>query len=157
MTLSPTAIRAAQAENNPDPFLVLLTFVLMPDAPDVRVVNNTVDIVSRGATFLGCPFALLLPESSEKVINEATLEIDNVDTRIWQGVRVLTRAPDVIFEVVLASQPDAVLLASDGLKLREATASLSKVRGRLVPDSIWQAGFPAHDFDPPQNAGLFHT
>lgn len=157
MPLTTAALRAANAENNPDPFLVLMTIKLAPEGEDVRVVNNTEDVTSRGQVFIACPFAIALPEASENVITNAEVQIDNVDTRIWQGVRALTFAPEVLLEVVLASAPSTVLIGTDGLKLRETTATQRTISGKLVPDSVWTAGFPAHDFDPAQFQGMFGT
>lgn len=156
--LTPAAIRAAQRENSDEVFLVLLTIRTTPEtAEDIRVVNNTEDITSRGLNFLACPFSLSLPDSSDSTFTTAQLEIDNVDTRIWQGVRVLNQSAPVLIEVVLASEPDTLVLVTEGLILREATATLTKITGTLLPDTIWQKGFPADDFDPAQNPGMFGT
>jgi hypothetical protein len=155
--MSIAAIRQAQDENSNQPFLVLLTFYLAPATTDVRIVNNTLDIVSRGQTFIGCPFAIALPDGTDQIATGAEIEVDNVDTRMWQGVRALSEAPLVKVEVVLSTAPNTVLVDTDGLRLREVTATRATLRGKLVPDSIWQAGFPAHEFDPRQFQGLFGT
>lgn len=156
--LTPAAIRAAQRETSDEVFLVLLTIQTTPEtADDIRVVNNTEDITSRGLSFLACPFSLNLPDSSDSTFTTAQLEIDNVDTRIWQGVRALNQASTVLIELVLASEPDTVVLVTDGLILREATATTTRITGTLLPDTVWQRGFPAHDFDPSQNPGMFGT
>lgn len=156
--LTPTAIRAAQQENNEEVFLVLLTIQTTPEAAtDIRVVNNTENITSRGLEFLACPFGLSLPDSSDSTFTTAQLEIDNVDTRIWQGVRALNQSAPVLIELVLASEPDTVVLVTDGLILREASATLTQITGTLLPDTVWQRGFPADDFDPAQNPGMFGT
>jgi hypothetical protein len=153
--LTPRAVLEAQRENSGDVFLALVTIHMGGVTDDIRVVNNTENIMSRGVEFIGCPFSISLPDDLEQATTSARLSIDNVDTRIWQGVRMLGFAPDVVIEVVMASQPDEVVMATMGLKLRDATANLQTVSGTLVPDSIWQSGYPEGDFDPPQNAGLF--
>lgn len=151
------AIRQSQAENGNDPFLVLLTIEVDAPGDNVTVVNNTEDIVSRGVTYIGCPFSIALPDINDHTMSEATLSIDNVDTRIWKGVRALNSAPNVVLEVVLASDPDNPMFRTEGLKLREASADYQKVSGKLIPDTIWRMGFPAHEFDPSQNPGMFGT
>lgn len=163
-TLTLAAIRESQKEHGTVPFLVLLTIQLTEvshhnDTPaeDITVVNNTEDIVSRGVTFIGCPFEIALPDINDYTSSDATLTIDNVDPKIWQGVRMLNGAPNVILEVVLASDPDDVMLRTEGLRLREAQATSQVISGKLIPDTIWQGGFPAHDFDPSQNPGMFTT
>jgi hypothetical protein len=156
-SLTPRAILEAQRLNSDAVFLVLVTIYLEGTQPDdLRVVNNTEDIYSRGKLFVGCPFRITLPEDVDGVItSSARLEIDNVDPRIWQAIRSLGFAPRVQIEVILADEPCNVVLATQGLKLREASVSTTIVGGTLVPDSIWQTGFPIADFDPPQNPGLF--
>jgi hypothetical protein len=156
--LSPRAILEAQRLNSDAVFLVLLTVFLegFRGEQDLRVVNNTEDITSKGRVFVACPFRITLPEDVDEVITSpASLEIDNVDPRIWQSVRMLPFAPRVSIEVILAEEPDTIVLSTVGLKLREATASTTTVSGSLVPDSIWQTGYPVADFDPQQNPGLF--
>lgn len=155
-SLTPTAILAAQRENSTDVFLVLVT-IFLGGAPteDIRVVNNTVNIVSRGITYLACPFSITLPDDLENATTSARLSIDNVDPSIWQGVRALGFGPSVSIEVVMASEPDTVVLATSGLVLREAQATKSAINGTLVPESIWQVGYPEGDFDPAQNPGMF--
>lgn len=154
--LNPRAILEAQRVNSDAVFLVLVTIFLNGVDQDIRVVNNVEDIWSRGARFIGCPFRITLPEDVDGLItSNASLEIDNVDPRIWQAVRRLGFAPRVSLEVIMASEPDNVLLSTIGLKLREATATTATISGTLVPDSMWQTGFPIADFDPAQNPGLF--
>lgn len=155
--LTLAALRESQKENGTVPFLVLLTIEVESTGEWIRVVNNTENIVSRGETFLGCPFQIALPDINDYAMADATLTIDNVDPRIWQGVRMLTAAPNVILEVILASDPDDVMLRTEGLRLREAQATSQSITGKLIPDTIWQAGFPAHDFDPSQNQGMFSS
>jgi hypothetical protein len=154
--LSPRAILEAQRLNSDEVFLTLIT-ILMDGAADgdIRVVNNTEDIVSRGETFLACPFQIVLPDEVDYATTNARIEIDNVDPSIWQGIRALGFAPEVRLEVILASETDVVLISSAGLKLREAIATSTVISGVLVPDTIWQTGYPEGDYDPPQNRGLF--
>lgn len=155
--LTLAAVRESQREHGADPFLVLLTIEVDSPGEWVRVVNNTEDITSRGQTFIGCPFQIALPDVNDYMTAEASLTIDNVDPRIWRGVRMLNAAPVVTLEVILASAPDDVMLQTNGLRLREASATNAAISGKLVPDTIWQGGFPAHDFDPAQNPGMFSS
>jgi len=154
-SLTPRAVLEAQRENSDEAFLVLLTLRMNGVTDDIRVVNNTVDVTSRGENFIACPFKITLPDDLEFATTNARLELDNVDPSIWQAVRELSFAPEVLLEVVLAGEPDSVVLATVGLKLREASATSSVISGTLIPDTIWQAGYPEGDYDPPQNPGMF--
>lgn len=156
-SLTLQAVRQSIKEHGEDPFLVLLTIEVDAPGEKIYIVNNTEDIVSRGVTFIGCPFSLSLPDINDTSLAETSLTIDNVDPRIWQGVRMLNTAPMILMEVILASDPDTPMLATTGLRLREASANTTSITGKLVPDTLWQIGFPAHDFDPSQNPGMFGT
>lgn len=154
-SLTLAALRESQKEHGTDPFLVLLTIEVDSPGDWIYIVNNTENIVSRGVTYVGCPFEIALPDINDHTSSDATLTVDNVDPRIWQGIRMLNSAPNTVLEVILASQPDDVMLRTEGLRLREAAATSQSIVGKLVPDTVWQMGFPAHDFDPSQNSGIF--
>jgi hypothetical protein len=156
-SLTLPAVRQAQAEHGTDPFLVLMAIEVDVPGNYIRIVNNTENIVSRGETFIGCPFSMSLPDVNDNSLSDFTISVDNVDPRIWQGIRMLNAAPLVWIEVILASDPDTPLLSTHSLRLREASATAQTISGKLVPDSIWRMGFPAHDFDPSQNPGMFGT
>lgn len=156
-SLTLQAVRQSLKEHGDDPFLVLLTIEVDSPGQKVYLVNNTEDVVSRGITFIGCPFSIALPDVSDLTLADTTLAVDNVDPRIWQGIRTLNEAPNVVLEVVMASEPDTPVLTTPGLRLREASVTAQTITGKLVPDVLWQIGFPAHDFDPSQNPGMFGT
>jgi hypothetical protein len=156
-SLTIPAIRQAQSEHGDDPFLVLIAIEAGTPGTYIRVVNNTENIISRGETFIGCPFSLSLPDVTDTGLSDFSISVDNVDPQIWQGIRALNAAPLVFIEVILASDPDTPLLTTSGLRLREASATAQVITGKLVPDTMWQLGFPAHEFDPSQNAGMFGT
>jgi Domain of unknown function (DUF1833) len=154
-TLTPRAVLEAQRENSSDTFLVLLTIHMAGTTEDIRVVNNTVNVASRQQIFTACPFSVTLPDDMEYSTTSARLSVDNVDPSIWQGIRQLGFAPEITLEVIVASEPDTVVMSTVGLKLREASATKAVIAATLVPDTIWQQGFPEGDFDPPQNQGMF--
>jgi hypothetical protein len=154
-SLTIQAIRQSQKEHGDDPFLLLLT-IEIPGEP-IYIVNNTENITSRGNEYIGCPFSIVLPDINDKEFSETSISIDNVDPRIWQGIRLLDEAPEITLELILASLPDEIVFSAVGLKLREASANPSAIVGKLLPDTVWQMGFPAHDFDPSQNQGMFST
>jgi hypothetical protein len=59
--------------------------------------------------------------------------------------------------VILASDPNTVVMQTGNLRLRGADATNTEIQAKMVVDSVWQNGYPAHDFDPPQNPGMFTT
>ena len=107
-TLSTVAVNAALAQENPDPFLVLLA-ISHPNMPEpLRVVNNTEEIVSNGKTYVPFPFEVVLGMDDAEQLPEVRLTIDNVERALVETIRLAQDAPKVSLRVVLASQPSVV-------------------------------------------------
>lgn len=154
MTIPAAAISAIQAVNTDEVFLVLMTITF--SATDVQhIVSNTENIVSRGVTYQAWPFSLTLPNQLETTTSSATLTFDNVDPAIWQALRDVNGIPSVLIEIVTASDPNTVILRCANLKLRNAQATTKTVTAQIYVDSIWQIGYPAHDYTPGEYPGLF--
>src|SRR5579885_2175455 len=85
--LSLAARQAVNAQETGEVFLLLLTLDHDELAAPIRVVNNTVDIVSRGNTYIAYPFQLELPAEDADQISSVRLSIDNVDRTIVQSLR----------------------------------------------------------------------
>jgi hypothetical protein len=152
------AIRESQRENGDDVFLVLLHIDTGVDGPDrhIYLVNNTESVVSNGVTYIACPFSISLPDTNDVSVSASQITIDNVDTRIWQGLRALTGdAAWAALMVVMASEPDNIVIYADWLRLREAEGTNQEIRVKMLVDSVWQLGYPRYDFDPSQNPGMF--
>ena len=64
MTLSNEARSSMFSEETSDGLLVLLTIDHAGITAPIRLVNNNVDIKSRGEDFLAFPFEIILPEIS---------------------------------------------------------------------------------------------
>jgi len=153
-SLTPAAISAAQATTSPDVFLALLTITISP-TETWRLVGDTQDRTSRGMVFTAWPFEVVLPDDAETMPSSIKVRLDNVDPRLWALPRQAGTMPSVKLEVILAREPDAVLLTVDGLKMRAATATTPLIEAELFLDSIWQLGYPAHDYTAAEYPGLF--
>ena len=117
----------AVADDSDDPTLPLLT-ILHADLPEpIRLVANTVDIVSRGWLFTAFPFELTLPGASDGGDTPARLVIDNIDQRIVQLIRALSTPPSIIIEVIQASEPNVVEMSLPPMKIFAASADRNAV------------------------------
>ena len=90
--------------------LVLLELSAPSFAATLRLVNDNVDCVSNGETYVGFPFRFTLPDDTAGTVPRAQLELDNVgrdmtgdlealppNTIITATVKITDRAdPDVI-------------------------------------------------------------
>lgn len=153
--LSSYAIQQAFALTSNDAWLVLCTISHPPTSTLFRVVNNTVDIVSRGLTFTAYPFKLTLPQETGEGIGAATLQIDNVDRALVDMLRNAVVAPTVKLEVILSTYPDQVEITIPSLALRQVTWDATSIRGTLLSEDLLSAGFPGYIYDPIEWAGLF--
>lgn len=154
MTISPAAMTAIQATTTDEVFLVLLT-ITYDDGTQEHVVSNTENITSRGVVYVAWPFDLTLPNQLDATQSVATLTFDNVDPAIWQALRNVDTIPKALIEIVMASDPNNVVLSCDHLKLRSANATSKVVTVQVYVDAIWQIGYPAHDYTPGEYPGLF--
>ncbi len=136
-TLSTTALQSMHAQETGEVWLVLLTIGHASLAQPIRVVNNTENIVSRGAVFLAFPFEIVLPGEDPDGITRASLRFDNVERTAIGVIRGLDSPPTVTLEVVLASNPSTVEIAFEGLTLRNVTYDALQIEGELYFESIF--------------------
>lgn len=128
--LSSTALASAFAQETDQVWLLLLT-VTHPQLTTIRLVNNTVDIVSRGQTFIAFPFELELPQDDGESMPSASIRIDNVDQTIVRAFRALSTPPLVLIEAVLASSTDTVELSLEGLTFKSLTYDAATITAQL--------------------------
>jgi hypothetical protein len=137
-TLSPAARRSANAAETDEVWLVLLTFTHASLEEPLRFVNNYASVESRGDLFIAFPFEIELPGEDAEGLTDARIRIDNIDRQIVRAVREMAEPPDVTIEIVLASQPDTVEAAFDGLVMRDVGYDAVMVTGVLRFEQIMQ-------------------
>lgn len=148
-TLSTLAKQAIYMQETSEVFLLLVTITHATLPVPIRVVNNTQDCVSRGNTFTALPFGFVLPGEREDQIPMSRLWVDNVDREIVQAVRNATgAAPQVLAEIVLASQPDTLEAAFDGFSLKNALYDALTVSGDLAMEDVLNENYPEGTFTP---------
>lgn len=152
--LSADAVREAMAQNSGAVWLQLLT-ISHPDITTVRMVNNPVDITSRGNVYLAFPFSLPLPQDMAESLASLTLTISNVDRRLVDELRSIGEPMQVTLEVITAATPDTVEQGPFTFDLVSATYSEDTISGRLTYEPILSEPFPAGSFTPQTHPGLF--
>jgi len=153
--VSAVAQQAVFAQETGEVFLILLE-ILHADLPaPIRVVNNSVSIVSGGDTYLPFPFEIDLPSDTDDVITTARLTISNVDRQIVSAVRSITTSPIATITIVLASSPDTVEVGPYEFTLSDVTYDADKVTGTLTFDDALDLRIPADRFRPSLFPGLF--
>lgn len=152
--VSAAAKRAMFAQETEEAFLMLLTLDHDDLAVPIRVVNNSVDIPSRGENFIAFPFVVDLPSDGDDGVSQVTLQIDNVDREIVDSLRAISTAPTVTLEVVMGSTPDVVEAGPFDMTLVEADYDILVVRGLLVFEDILNEPYPAERFTPDKYPAL---
>jgi hypothetical protein len=154
-TVSAVARAALNAPQTDQVFLALLTIAHANLPTPIRVVNDMVNLTSRGDEYIAYPFNIDLPGESEDELPRVRLTIDNVDRQLVEAVRTLTTPPTITLEVVLASSPDTVEAGPFPFTLRSAEYDAFVVTGDLAFEDVLNEGFPAHSFTPNAFTGLF--
>ena len=137
-------------------YLVLLTIDHYDLTEPIRVVNNTESIVSRGMTFIACPFDVKLPNSTDEAPPTAQLRIDNVSKEVGIALREITDSVSVKLEVVNASDSWGHVEADfSGFTLTNVVVNITSITGTLGLDNLRVEPFPANSFTPGLFPGLF--
>ena len=143
MSLSPLAKAAAQAPESDEVFLVLIEISHPNWATPFYMVDNTVEIVSKGKTYIPWPFELVLGDDNGETLPEVSLIIDNVDPALVEIIRTTQDPPSMSISVVLASAPDVLEVFISGLTLRNVEFDAMKITWTLYAESLADQRFPA--------------
>lgn len=154
-TLSLAARKAVNAQETDEVFLLLLTLDHEDITEPIRVVNNTVDIVSQGETYIAYPFEIALPDEDAESVARVTLRIDNVDRKIVKSLRSISSPLSVGLEVVMAASPDTVEAGPFNMTLVSAEYDALTVTGELAFEDVLNEPFPGHAYVPSDYPGLF--
>lgn len=129
-------------------FLILLTIEEASLSEPIRVVNDTVNITSRGNVYAAMAFSAEPPGESDGAARSARITLDNVDRQIVQAVREATGVPKVTMEVILASDPDTVEAGPFVFELESAEYDATTVTGELSFDDVSSLRWPAYSTTP---------
>lgn len=155
MTVSNEARSSMFAEETSDGLLVLLTIDHDDLVSPIRLVNNNVNVTSRGEEFIAFPFELILPTSNADTPPKAQLTIDNVSLELGQVIRTISSAPELLIEVIRINDFDALEVAFPAFKLKNVRFDVSQIRGELVSEDLQVEPYPSHTFSPAHFPGLF--
>ena len=154
MPRSQDFLRSAFAQETEEVWLALLTISHADLSEDIRVVNNKLNITSRGLMFTGFAFDFVPPFQSSERQPRAELVIDGVSTEIAQHIRSISSAPGAKFEFIRAADPDTVEQTFDGFLLRDVRWDVESVTGTLSLEDIAREPYPAGIFSPASFPGL---
>jgi hypothetical protein len=152
--MTPNLIAQLFAEESNDPFIMLVT-ISHPDFPTIRLVNNTVDIVSRSNTFQAFPFKFRLPVDDGETQRNVEIQLDNTSLELVSAFRSVVTPMNVLLELVLASDPDSVQIDIPDLSLRGITYDKNRINATLVLDSFLNTAMNAETYNRNNFPGIF--
>lgn len=137
-----------------DAGLLLITL----DHPDllepVRIVSDTMAVVSRGLTFVAWPVLPRLPTHGSAP-KRGGITIQNVDPRLGRVIRGLKGNVSCLFEYVSREDPDDVLYEHGGLFLRNFEGSDVAISAEVVGFAVDGQSWPKGSATPERTPGLF--
>jgi hypothetical protein len=137
-------------------FLMLLTIDHPELAEPIRLVYNTEDVTSRGVVYHRYNFRIdLQDEKDDGAISEAKLTVEAIDQTIIQAIRTISTAPSVMFELVLASDPDTVEVGPFSYDVKSVNYNVQYVTMNLEFRDVMNDEFPGLSFTPENTPGLF--
>ncbi len=153
-TLSAELLAQLYAQESNDPFLTLVT--LSHDSfDDIRLVNNTENIISNGLEFIAFPMRITLPKDDGETLREVAIEFDNVGLELIEEIRTVTDFIDVSLQMVLASIPDEIQFSFNELKIQSITYNSKRVSAKLFMDSFLNTEISGEKYTPLIFPGLF--
>lgn len=153
-TLSTAAYSAINAQQTGEVLHMLLT-VENSAGPPIRMTDNSVDVVSRGWTFIAYPFALELPTDEAGNISSARLSIDNVARALVDEIRNLVEPLVLTIEIVAASTPDTVEYSAVDYRLKNVTYDALTISGTLTQENYLTEPYPKDVMSAATFPGLF--
>lgn len=143
------------AQEAHDPFLTLVTLSHEEWDEDILLVNNSVDFVSRGKTYLAFPMKVRLPVDDGETARVFNIDFDNASLYLIEGVRSVTTPVRVKIEMVLASFPDTVQMEQDELAIQQISYNKTRVSASIALDNFLNVEMTSERYTPSGYPGLF--
>lgn len=155
-SFSPTTVKSINSLETGNAFWFLVT-IRHPDLPTpYRFVNNTVDVVSNGVTYVAYPFNITLAVDDGQSLPQVAVEFDNVDRELIDVVRGLTSAPLVDLQLILSNAPNIVEMSLIDMSLIDLDFDMQSISGNLISGDLLNASYPSDSYEPAQFPTLFY-
>lgn len=153
--LSPELIAQLFAQESDDPFLTLVTLSHPSFLEDIRLVNNTVAIVSRDMIFKPFPMRIRFPVDDGETVRDFSIDFDNVSLDLIAGIRTVTDPINVKIEMILASMPNVVQVEQAELKIATIQYNKNTVSAKIILDNFLNTEMTSERYGPSNFPGLY--
>ncbi len=154
--LSQDARRNVNATSADEPLLELIEIVHKDLATPARFVNDTVDIVIGGHTFMACRFDLSLPDDKDEQVPAAKLAVDNIGRELTEWLEVSQGGAGATCRLMMALRSNPSNLEFDmTMDLTGLSITNFRVSGDLgFKNTLMQSAVTVR-FDPSTSPGNF--
>lgn len=155
--LSQELLAQLYCQESNDPFLTLITLSHSSFASPIRLVNNSVPIISRGNTYQPFPVVIGLPADDGETDRIVTLQFDNVGLELIDEIRTVNDGVQiqVKLEMILASLPDEVQISLEELKILGVSYNQKIITATLGLDDFLNTELSSERYTPTNFRGLF--
>jgi hypothetical protein len=154
-TLTPELLAELYGQESGTPFLMLMTLSHASFAGDIYLVNNTVNVTSRGTTFEAFPLLISLPADDGETQREVQLELDNTSLELIEELRMVSTPIDVKMEMILSSRPNEVQISLEDLKIKNINYNKNRITAKLYLDDFLNTAFGVEKYTPSKFPGLY--
>ena len=155
--LSNPAVASLMAEATREIWLRLLTISHADWPTPIRLVDDTVDIVSRGTTFTAYGFEIAPAPEVPDQLPRIEMVVDNVGQLLTAALESLQSPPTVMIEIIMASSPDTLERGPWVYQVNQIQYDASHVRAELNYEPLVAEPFPWLRFTPTKFPGLFNA
>lgn len=135
---------------------VLLLVTISPDGFDpIYLVDNTVDITSRGQVYTALPLKVKITADDGETLQRVTLTLDNISLELINWVRQLTYPIPVVLETIFSGDPDIVEQSISDLIIKQIEYNAQSITATLFADDDFNQKVPSDTYNPIEFPGLF--
>lgn len=135
---------------------VLLLVTISPSGFDpVRVVNNTVNITSRGNVFTALPLEIKITPDDGESLQKVTLTLDNINLDLINWIRTLTYPIPVVLETIFSGNTDIVEQSISDLIIKHIEYDSYQIKATLLADDDFNQKIPSDTYNSLEFPGLF--
>lgn len=125
------------------------------DPTQILPTANVYGTISNGQEYVFLPFDLYLPADDKTGAVTAKLIIENIDRRIIEIVRTVSKPVNMNIKMVLSGDLDFIEIEYDNFKLTNITYDSMTVTGDISLEYWGLEPFPSKKFTPSNFPGLF--
>lgn len=156
-SINAATIRKMNDSHSDEAFFTLIE-IKHSDFTNVRLVNNTEDIVSDGSTYTAFPFSIILPVDNESAQPEFTVRVQNANLELVNEFRTIAGGSERVtcdIGVIALSDPDTLLAEWTDFELTDVQYNADVMTFTLSIDWLMSEAFPAASMTPNNFPGIF--